>query len=183
METENGAWSSLAESIPAPRSAFTLIMLPGKEGKAPAPPSFCLFPAASSGQDEFNPQQVPGCSCPLLPLALPSSSPLLHLPRDAWQAELPPKAVSRCGRQDWELCWCCPWAGPSRAASVTGACLQNKELLHRHSGTVCVVSKEKTLAQTSEHRNLLMTEQIKAGKTQTKPTQDRCEGSEAEESY
>lgn len=131
METENGAWYSRAESIRAQRSAFALITFPGKEGKAPQPPYFGLFPAASSKQDECNPRSL-AAHVPSFPLLSPSPGLCFHLPMDALETQLPSQAVSRCASQDLELCWCCPWAGPSGAASVTRGCLQNKELLHRH---------------------------------------------------
>lgn len=108
-----------------------LITFPGKEGKAPQPPYFGLFPAASSKQDECNPRCL-AAHVPSFPLLSPSPGLCFHLPMDALETQLPSQAVSRCASQDLELCWCCPWAGPSGAASVTRGCLQNKELLHRH---------------------------------------------------
>lgn len=143
METENGAWYSRAESIRAQRSAFASITFLGK-GKAPQPPYFGLFPAASSKQDEHNPWCL-AAPIPSFPLLSPSPGLCFHLPMDALETQLPSKAMSRCVRQDLELCWCCPWAEPSGAASVTRGCSQNKELLHRHvSNCVCCEEQENT---------------------------------------
>lgn len=142
METESGAWYSLAESIQAWRSAFALITFPGKKGKAPQPPSACCQLPAASGWME---SMVPGCSCPLLVLALPSSRPLLPPPHGCLGDAAPSQSCVPVWEPGLELCWCCPWAGPSGAASVTRACLQNKELLHRHvSNSVCCEERENT---------------------------------------
>lgn len=150
METQNGAWYSLAASVQAYRSAFALITFPGKGGKAPQPPCLCLFPAASSDQEECNP-------CPLLP------SPSLWL-------HLPPRAVSRCGSRGWS----CAGAALGRAIPsslcVTRACLQNKELLHRHvSNSVCVMRNEKILAHKPQSPETSpCTKQIKRGENPNK---------------
>lgn len=146
METENGAWHSLAESMGAWRSAFALVTFPGKEGKAPQAPYSCLFPAASSDQDECN----PWCLAAHVP-SFPSASISPWVPgRLSSLAKLCPGGepgpgavlVLSPGRAIPSSLWDSGLFAEQRAASQT-----RQEL--------CVVRNEKTLAQTSEPRNLL----------------------------